>query len=60
MYDHSVIIVGYGKEGTKEFWIIRNSWGELWGEKGYARILIIDDPIGVCGIHFYPIYSAFE
>lgn len=60
VYDHSVMIIGYGREGTKEFWIIRNSWGTTWGEDGYARVQIIDGPIGVCGIHYYPIYSAFE
>lgn len=29
---HAVCIVGYNKNG----FIIRNSWGESWGDKGYA------------------------
>ena len=60
VYDHSVIIVGYGEENGTEFWIVKNSWGEEWGEYGFARIQIIDDPIGVCGVHYYPIYNNFE
>ncbi|KAF8029591.1 hypothetical protein BT93_E2112 [Corymbia citriodora subsp. variegata] len=37
--DHAVVVVGYGtsEDGTK-FWMIRNSWGETWGEGGYMRI----------------------
>ena len=38
--NHAIIIVGYGidKENKDEYIIIRNSWGNSWGEKGYARL----------------------
>eukprot|EP00470_Lotharella_oceanica_P004375 CAMPEP_0170175298 /NCGR_PEP_ID=MMETSP0040_2-20121228/8399_1 /TAXON_ID=641309 /ORGANISM="Lotharella oceanica, Strain CCMP622" /LENGTH=304 /DNA_ID=CAMNT_0010417231 /DNA_START=1 /DNA_END=915 /DNA_ORIENTATION=+ len=35
--DHVVSIVGWGKQGEKEYWIGRNSWGEYWGERGFFR-----------------------
>lgn len=33
---HAVSIVGYSDEGR--YWIVRNSWGEDWGENGFVRV----------------------
>ena len=38
--DHAIGILGYGTEGTTDYWIVRNSWGVGWGEGGYGRIKI--------------------
>ncbi|CAM9158861.1 unnamed protein product [Ectocarpus sp. 12 AP-2014] len=37
--DHIVAIAGWGetREGDK-FWVVRNSWGEYWGEGGWFRL----------------------
>lgn len=37
--DHTVLLTGYGTdESGKDYWVIQNSWGEDWGEDGFARI----------------------
>ena len=49
--NHAVNLIGYGSEDGKDFWIVRNSWGTNWGEKGYFRVARSDkDGPGVCGL----------
>lgn len=47
--NHAVQLVGYGYDysSKQKYWIIRNSWGPRWGEKGFMRLLRHD--VKKCG-----------
>ncbi|XP_037950379.1 procathepsin L [Teleopsis dalmanni] len=51
MVNHAMLVVGY----KKDYWILKNWWGDMWGEDGYMRI---KKGVNLCGIANYAAYSV--
>ena len=49
----SVLIVGYGVQNGKEYFVCKNSYGSSWGEDGYFRIIGTGNN---CGLTQYVTY----
>ncbi|CAL9232449.1 unnamed protein product [Arabidopsis halleri] len=62
--NHGVVVVGYGTENGRDYWIVRNSRGDRWGEAGYMKLARnIANPRGLCGIAMrasYPLKNSFS
>lgn len=60
--DHGVLAVGYGTDAANggDYYKVKNSWGNTWGEKGYIRLGrgAKFNPSGQCGIQMMASYPV--
>jgi len=61
--NHAVLLVGFGtdSESGKDYWVIRNSWGDEWGEQGHIRIQrhrSDEGDAGYCGVDTDPLQGV--
>jgi len=53
--DHGMTVIGWGTDAGVDYWILRNMWGEDWGEQGYVRLVRGKD---MCGLAMEPTYAT--
>lgn len=55
-------VVGWGKEGNTEYWLVESMWGKTWGVNGLAKVIMGDkkDKISKETIAIYPAEIAKE
>lgn len=55
--NHAVLLVGYDTDPNtgQDYWIVKNSWGSGWGERGYTRMARGSN---VCGLANFPIFPT--
>jgi len=49
--NHAILAVGY----TANYWIVKNSWGDSWGAKGYIYMIRGKNICGVASEPSYPV-----
>jgi len=51
--DHGVLAAGYSDAGG--YWLVKNSWGTSWGEKGFIRLKAGANECGLANAASYPV-----
>ena len=67
--NHAVVVTGWGEEMVKgeliKYWILKNSFGENWGEHGYFKLergpdTVDQEGFGTCGLYFESVYPIID
>ena len=55
--NHAVTAIGYGMaEDGSHYWLLKNQWGQNWGEGGYLRLQRGTGGTGACGVAMHASY----
>lgn len=52
-----MLVVGYGVEDGVPYWLVQNSWGTDWGEKGYIKVEMGKNMCGKSFIMEFKLYN---
>jgi len=55
--NHAVTVVGYGTENGKDYWLVKNSWGSDWGDKGFVKL---ERGVNMCSIGKIIVHATCE
>ncbi|KAA8523326.1 hypothetical protein F0562_009749 [Nyssa sinensis] len=55
--NHAVLAVGYGVENGVPYWLIKNSWGDNWGDNGYFKMEMGKNMCGIATCASYPVVA---
>ncbi|OAY54006.1 thiol protease aleurain-like [Manihot esculenta] len=55
--NHAVLAVGYGVKNDVPYWLIKNSWGDDWGDNGYFRMEMGKNMCGIATCASYPVVA---
>jgi len=58
--NHEVTVIGYGHESGKDYWLVKNSWGDRWGDNGYIKIKRGSGHCGIGRQHVIQPYCAIN
>lgn len=58
--NHGVLAVGFNTGAKVPYYIVKNSWGQSWGDNGFFKIAMGTNSEGTCGIagsgaNYYPV-----
>jgi len=66
--NHAALLTGWGEETMPngevvKYWVVKNSFGDDWGEDGYFRLErgpVTSEGLGTCGMYFESVYPIVD
>lgn len=55
--DHDILLVGYGTSPEGDYWEVKNSWSDHWGDGGYFKVSVDNN---ACGVTTDAVYAVVD